>query len=88
MENDVSINSLLNVGNRATFDTKVDIYGDVSMASHLFVQDDVSLNSDINVKENAYIENTLGVHATSVSSGYVMEVQGRINHPGGVVHQF
>lgn len=88
VENDVSINSLLNVGDDATFDTKVDIYGDVSMASHLYVQDDVSLNADINVKENAYIENTLGVHTTSVSSGYVMEVQGRINHPGGVVHQF
>jgi len=88
VENDVSINSLLNVGNHATFDTKVDIYGDVSMASHLYVQDDVSLNADINVKENAYIEKTLGVHTTNVSSGYVMEVQGSINHPGGVVHQF
>lgn len=88
VDNDVSLNSLLNVGDNATFDAKVDIYGDVSMASHLYVQDDVSLNADINVKENAYIENTLGVHTTTVSEGYVMEVNGRIYHPDGVVHQF
>lgn len=88
VENDVSINSLLNVGNNATFDTQVDIYGDVSMSAHLFVQDDVSLNSDINVKENAYIENTLGVHSTTVENGYIMQVNGRIYNPNGVVHQF
>lgn len=88
VDNDVSLNSLLNVGDNATFDAKVDIYGDVSMASHLYVKDDVSLNANINVKENAYIENTLGVHTTTVSEGYVMEVNGRIKHHDGVVHQF
>ena len=88
VNNDVSLNSLLNVGDNATFDAKVDIYGDVSMASHLYVQDDVSLNADINVKENAYIENTLGVHTTTVTEEYVMEVNGRIKHTDGVVHQF
>ena len=88
VDNDVSLNSLLNVGDNATFDAKVDIYGDVSMASHLYVQDDVSLNADINVKKNAYIENNLGVHTTTVTEEYVMEVNGRIKHTDGVVHQF
>ena len=85
---DVSINSILHVEGDANFNSNIVIDGDVSMNSKLFVADDVSLNKNINVKENAIIENTLGVHTTTITSGYVMEIQGRIYNPDGVVHQF
>jgi len=85
---DVSLNSILHVEGDANFNSNIVVHGDVSLNSKLFVADDVSLNKNINVKENAIIENTLGVHTTTITSGYVMEIQGRIYNPDGVVHQF
>jgi predicted acyltransferase (DUF342 family) len=85
---DVSMNSTLCVGSDTSLNSRLYVTGDVSLNSRLIVNEtslfkaDVSMNSNLNIPNGG-----IAIGKPTVTSGYVLDLSGNINH-AGVVFQF
>jgi len=88
VKGDTSMNSTLRVGSDTSLNTRLYVGGDTSLNSRLIVngtsifKTDVSMNSNLNIPNGG-----IAIGKPTVTSGYVLDLSGNINH-AGVVFQF
>ena len=85
---DLSLNSRLLVNGDVSLNATLRMGGDVSLNSRLYVNKTSLFNADVSINSNLNLPNGgISIGKPTVTSGYVLDLSGNINH-AGVVFQF